>query len=386
MDSFSDIFQKPLRLSVLRNGNNGDGQDDTVFSSMYVVDIGLGNPPVGFRAQLDTSWGPLFVPSTNCTYDDYDKLYCEIHPLYNSSSSSTYKADLRSCKLEYPGQAGIHTWGNVSRDSIHISDLEIADQLFEEAVVYYPTPMERDDLFDTALGLALRPIKDNWNNFPPNASYPFQSMVEKRLLDEPIFSLRLGRSSQEGGELILGGRPEDMDNTTAIELPLTTEAGLGDRLWEFYASNGWQVALQNMSMTFNASGPPTPLTTENTTAMISSSFPWIALPEHIARRANEQIGVRDVFDWVECEKREELPNWRLALGPLGQQIELTPWDYLIEAEDDQVNKIKCVSAFIGMGEERSKQGFILLGNPFLNGLHSVFDAGRRSILLANRPR
>jgi hypothetical protein len=64
--------QKPL---IYGNGKDDDDDDDdeTTWSSMYVIDIGLGNPPLRLRAQVDTSWGPFFVPSVNCTLDEEEE-------------------------------------------------------------------------------------------------------------------------------------------------------------------------------------------------------------------------------------------------------------------------------------------------------------------------
>ncbi|ORY13234.1 aspartic peptidase domain-containing protein [Clohesyomyces aquaticus] len=333
---------------------------------MYVINIGLGNPPLALQTQVDSSWGPLFR---------LNQTVYITHPTYNSSSPSTYQSDLRPCQLEYFGQAGIFTWGIVSQDSIHVGDVELKNQLFEEALIYNLSMIEGDDLFDTAVGLALYPIDDDWNTFPMNASSPFHSMVEQGLLDELLFGQTLGRPHQEIGELVLRGWPEDMDRDAAFQLPLTSEKE---------PSND-SFGNSSPAMDGNSSNTSTILTTQNTIAIISSSYPWIALHQHIADQANSQLGIRKFGGWVDCEKRAILPNLRVALGPEGQEIELTPWDYLIEAEDDRLDRIKCAIPFVGT-HERNPQGLVILGSPLLNGLHSVFDAGRKSIWVANRPR
>jgi saccharopepsin len=50
------------------------------------------------------------------------------------------------------------------------------------------------------------------NHIPP----PFYNMIDQKLLDEPIFSFRLGSSEDDGGECIFGGTDD-----TAFEGKIT---------------------------------------------------------------------------------------------------------------------------------------------------------------------
>jgi saccharopepsin len=367
-------------MSLSPTGHHSD--DELLWWSMYTIPISIGNPPLNLTALVDTSWGPFFVPSANCTLNPAERDSCLGHaPLYNSTKSITYRADLTPCKIMFRNYNGVYTWGNISQDNIQVAEMEIKGQVFEEATSWHPLWLTRDDYFDTAIGLSLNRIAEPWGNF--NASSPFQNMIQQDLLDKNMFTLRLSRTDNETGELILGGLPETLNSSEMIEIPLNhSRKGGGDEWWDFYTSNGWQISAQNISM--NLHNGSIPIMSSEHTAIVSSSYPYIALSKEAAAAANHAIGLEKLYDWVECETRMDLPNITFILGPERLGITLTPWDYLIEVYDDLYGLLKCVSSFQSM-EWRGEMGFIILGAPFLNGLWSVWDAERETISFAYRP-
>ncbi|KAH3943339.1 hypothetical protein HBH98_001040 [Parastagonospora nodorum] len=370
------------------NGNENtifdDGDDEDVdawFVSLCTTEVGIGNPPLTMTATVDNTWSTFFVPSANCSHNPNEFKSCRIHPMYNSSLSSTYQPHLDPASVLY---VGLHTWGNVSQDSIHVAGMEIKDQLFEEATVWHPDVGTADHLFDNALGLSLYPShsSDGPNDFMTTS--PFQNMMEQKLLDRNMFSLRVGRTDEEAGELVLGGLPKELQNLDMIELPLDHSRNSSDYPWDYWTMNGWQISVTGMSFSPNSSEDVTPVLESLQIAVISSSWPWMGLPTDVVKKIHKIIGIQYTFHWIECDKRSELPNWTITFGPHGQSITLTPWDYLIEVYDRVFKQLKCMSAFFPL-EQYGDKGFIILGQPFLNGLHSVFDADRKSISFANRP-
>jgi hypothetical protein len=310
-DNFGANTIRAASLYGLDLGRLDDDDFDIMFFSLYTTPISVGTPPLRMTATVDTSWSTLFIPSVNCTYnpEEHEFQYCIIHPLYNSSLSSTYQEDLTPASVLYTGGAGLYTWGNVSRDSVHVAGMEIKGQLFEEATKMHPDVSTRDDLFDTALGLSLFPTRNG--DFPEDfsAPSPFHNMIQQGLLDANIFSLKLARSDKEHGEIVLGGLPPNLQREKMIEVPLDhSKTDDSDHVWRFYTMNGWQVSVKNMSMGFNGSNCTTPILEEPQIAVISSSFPWIGIPDKVAEEIHTAIGIRHVFDWIDCDERENLPN------------------------------------------------------------------------------
>jgi saccharopepsin len=281
----------------------------------------------------------------------------------------------------YWGVEGIQTYGKISEDSLHISGLEIKNQLFEEATRWHPGGLTSDTFFDTVLGLALRSTYDEWGNF--SAAGPFQNLVKKKLLRENVFSLTLPRTENERGEIVFGGLPENVTRETLIEGPLNdTRLGEGDALWDFYSSNGWQVLVENIAMNPESSQNTLPILEEQHIAVITSSYPYIGLLKNTAKKANELIGLTDGGTWIDCGARSSLPDLVIAFGAQ-KQITLTAADYMLEVYDEIYGRLKCVSTFASLGDS-GESGMILLGSPFLAGLYSVFDADRKSILFGNQ--
>lgn len=356
------------------------GQDNISFWSIYTVPLSVGNPSLHLDAVLDTSWSPFFVPSINCTYNAHSKNECIIHPLYNSSTSSTYYADLSPCKMIYWGLESIRTRCRISSDSLHLSELEIKHQVFEEATTWEPGVLTSTDLFDTVLGLALHPTYDQWGNF--SAPGPFQNLIQQKLLKENIFSLTLPMTKYARGELIFGALPDDVTRSDLIEVPLNnTRVGEGDEMWDFYTSNGWQISVHSIAM-IPASSSATPILSDEQIAIVTTSYPYIGLPLHAVRTAHALMGHADGRTWAECHTRVDLPDLIIDFRP-GMQVRLTPEDYFLEVWDAIFRKTKCVSAYASL-DDSAGYGAIILGSPFLTGLYSVFDADRSSISFGKR--
>ncbi|KAF2023365.1 hypothetical protein EK21DRAFT_81118, partial [Setomelanomma holmii] len=85
---------------------------------------------------------------------------------------------------------------------------------------------------------------------------------------------------------------------------------------------------------------------------------------------------------VDCDTRSALPDLVFTFGH-GLNITLTGKDYLLDVYDDIIERRKCVPTILDLGTT-GNDGIILLGTPFLTGLHSVFDADRKNISFGNR--
>ncbi|KAJ7023552.1 aspartic peptidase domain-containing protein [Mycena alexandri] len=159
-------------------------------NAQYFAEIQLGTPPQSFKVVLDTGSSNLWVPSTRC-----QSIACFLHAKYDSTSSSSYKANGTAFAIQY-GSGSLE--GFVSSDVLAIGDLEIPKQDFAEAT-NEPGLTFAFARFDGILGLAYDTISVN------HITPPFYSMINKGLIDEPVFSFRIGSSEEDGGEAIFDG-------------------------------------------------------------------------------------------------------------------------------------------------------------------------------------
>jgi saccharopepsin len=72
--------------------------------------------------------------------------------------------------------------------------------------------------FDAAVGLAYDTIAVN------HITPPFYSMINQKLLDEPVFSFRVGSSEEDGGEAIFGGIDTDAYTGSINYVPVRRKA------------------------------------------------------------------------------------------------------------------------------------------------------------------
>ncbi|KAF1996587.1 acid protease [Amniculicola lignicola CBS 123094] len=301
--------------------------------------------------------------------------------MYNPLNSSTSSGSLTGCKVAYFSQMwGLSTWGNETQDSVYVADIELGNQTFESVAYWWPYPGEPDDLYDTVLGLALRDIEEDQTTLHSPSS--FQGMLDQGLLHEDLFALRMSRNDEGVGELTLGGIPEYIDRDKLVNIPLTQNYAWGDTEdIRFYSSNGWQVGLQDITISGHSLTRRSFLAS-NYTALLSTSYPWIIFPWDDAKAIWAVLGFE--AGPFPCEARYDFPNITFMFSPSGQEVTLSWWDYVMGIYNDTLGRLECL-IMIGGGDEQRLNGYVLLGNPFLNGLYSVWDAGRRTISLANRP-
>ncbi|KAF5363792.1 hypothetical protein D9756_000419 [Leucocoprinus leucothites] len=308
-------------------------------NAQYFAEIGLGSPPQSFKVILDTGSSNLWVPSSKCT-----SIACFLHSKYDSSESSTYNANGSEFSIQY-GSGSMQ--GFVSNDHLTIGDLTVRHQDFAEATKE-PGLAFAFGRFDGILGLAYDTI--SVNHIVP----PFYSMVNQDLLDEPVFSFRIG-SDEDGGHATFGGIDPSAYTGDINYVPLRKNAY-------------WEVELEKIAFGNDE------LELENTGAAIDTGTSLIALPTDMAEMLNTQIGAKKSWNGqylVDCAKVPDLPELSFWFG--GKPYPLKGSDYVLNVQGT------CISAFTGMDINLPWGSLWIIGDVFLRRYFTVYDLGRNAV-------
>lgn len=213
-------------------------------------EISLGTPPQKFKVVLDTGSSNLWVPGSDCS-----SIACFLHNKYDSSASSTYKANGTEFAIKY-GSGELS--GFVSQDILQIGDLKVVKQDFAEAT-NEPGLAFAFGRFDGILGLGYDTI--SVNKIVP----PFYNMLDQGLLDEPVFAFYLGDTNKEGdnSEASFGGVDKNHYTGELTKIPLRRKAY-------------WEVDFDAIALGDNVAE------LENTGIILDTGTSLIALPSTLA--------------------------------------------------------------------------------------------------------
>lgn len=208
------------------------------------------------------------MPSAACRNE-----WCKERSTYDSSESSSYERNGTAIEFWYPG---VDTSGILSRDTLHISGLDVIGMLFEEATSLLPGVMYHGKIFDSVPGLALGNVK-----YAKNIMSPLSTMMAQRLLDENLFSLRISRGDNDGpGELTLGGMNEDLYTCDLITMPITN----GSSRW---ALGKWQMEARLLTV---GDGKVINQIFDHHMAVLETASPFIFVEPPVAEDFNKLIG------------------------------------------------------------------------------------------------
>jgi len=180
-------------------------------------------------------------------------------------------------------------------------------------------------------------------------------MINSELLDEPIFSFRLGDSEDDGGEALFGGIDHNAYTGKITYVPVRQKAY-------------WEVELEKVAFGEDE------LELENTGAAIDTGTSLIALPSDIAEMLNAQIGATKSWNGqytVDCAKIPDFPDFTFTFG--GQPFALKGSDYILDVSGT------CMSTFTPMDINVPWGSLWIVGDVFLRRYYTVYDHGRDAI-------
>merc|ERR1719379_1219348 len=264
-----------------------------------------------FQVIFDTGSSNLWVPGKNCSF-----FKCWLHPKYDETKSTTFKADGRKFEVQY-GSGPVE--GVFNQDTVTVGDIDVKGQAFAEISTVSFGPLNiafAMGKFDGLLGLGFKSISQY------NIPTPFESMIDQKLISESVFAFYLQTDASAKGELVFGGVDKNHYTGDLVDVPLSSETY-------------WEVSLDA------AKYGSTSIATKQK-AIIDSGTSLLAGPKDIVAKLAQQAGATSVMGKeyvIDCSKASSLPDLTVTLG--GKDFTLSASDYVISV------KGQCLFGFLG---------------------------------------
>ncbi|KAG0002222.1 Vacuolar protease A [Entomortierella chlamydospora] len=309
-------------------------------NAQYYGDVTVGTPPQTFSVVFDTGSSNFWVPSTHC-----NSIACFLHRRFDSRKSSTFKPNGTQFAIQY-GSGSLE--GIISIDDLAVGGLLVKQQSFGESVKE-PGLAFAFGRFDGIFGLGYDTIS------VLGVVPPFYSMINQKLLDEPVFGFYLGQAdSSLGGEMTLGG--------------VDSSHFSGELRWHNVRRKAyWEIDLKKVRLGDEE-------VELDAGAVIDTGSSLIVLQTALAEMINKEIGAKKNYAGqyvIECSTVPTLPDFSFFFGD--NEYTLKGEDYVLNAGGT------CVSGFMGMDFPESMGDLWIVGDVFLRKYYSVYDLGKNRV-------
>mmetsp|Transcript_44823 Transcript_44823/g.85708 ORF Transcript_44823/g.85708 Transcript_44823/m.85708 type:complete len:421 (-) Transcript_44823:246-1508(-) len=311
-------------------------------NAQYFAEIGIGTPPQTFKVVMDTGSSNLWVPGPKCR-----SIACFLHRKYDSSKSSTFKANGTNFAIAY-GSGSLE--GFMDSDTVTLGGLTVKNQVFGESVKE-PGLAFVAGRFDGILGMGFPAISVK------GAVPVFNNMIAQGVVQEPVFAFWLNRDLQgqgHGGEITFGGKDPNHYTGKITYVPLSAET-----YWQFEVDSVGVYGTK-LSTRFQA--------------IADSGTSLLAGPTEIINKIQILIGAKPLMQGeytVNCDDLGTMPDVTFTIN--GVQFSLSPKDYVLEIQG------QCLSGFMGMDLPGELGPQWILGDVFMGKYYTVFDYGNKQV-------
>merc|ERR1712217_789199 len=129
------------------------------------------------------------------------------------TKSATVEKDGRAYKVMY-GSGPVE--GVFNKDTVTLGGVDVKGQLFAEGAKVSFGPLNvafAAGKFDGLLGLGFKSISEY------NIPTPFESMIDQKLISEPVFAFYLQADASQQGELAFGGIDKNHYTGDLVDVP-----------------------------------------------------------------------------------------------------------------------------------------------------------------------
>jgi len=306
-------------------------------NAQYYGPIGVGTPAQEFQVIFDTGSSNLWIPSSSCKD-------CGSHVKYDSGASSTYAANGTAFNIEY-GSGPVA--GFLSQDNVTVGSVTVQGQMFAEITDVSGLGLAYGmGKFDGILGLAFPSIAVD------GLTPVFNNIFEQGLVEDDVFSFKLGTADGEAGELMFGGIDSSKYTGDLVYVPLSNETY-------------WALTLDGLSVNGES------MTTAKR-VIIDSGTSLLAGPVDDVKALAAKVGAKK--SWINpqeytvpCSSVDSLPEITITMG--GNNFTLAGKDYTINAG------FTCLFGIVGI--DVPVEPLWIAGDVFMRKYYTVFDYGQK---------
>ena len=299
-------------------------------NAQFYSPITVGTPPQTFNVIMDTGSSNLWVPAS-CG------LSCILKHKYDSTKSSTYKADGRDFKIQY-GSGPVA--GKLSQDVVSVGDITVPITFAEISDVSGLGLGFALGKFDGILGLA-------WPQISVSGLTPvFTEIVNEKKLDS-VFAFTLHDNSD--GEITFGSYDEKKD---------LTWVGLSNLTYWIFEVDSLSYNGENLSSVHQV--------------IADSGTSLIAGPSADISKFATSIGATPVMNGeysIDCSKISTLKDFEVTIN--GKVFSIPSSKYIINSNN------VCILGFIGL--DVPNHPLWILGDVFMRTYYTVFDYGNERV-------